>query len=333
MEWAMKLRRPSAEPGHQSQMKLATSCANRMPISSKSPSVLSSLDCEQRKMASGYSRAMLFFMRRMSKEFPWKPWHSTKRCTPRYCFGAEGTRGSHKLGCGAEAVRSAPRPPQRWSKSTGRCSMGGRRLVSSMEANSGTRGFTVRRKFSDAALCASPMALFSGSAKFGLIFSRTMDTDHWSMIRSSHWVRSIEAISRYPKESMFSSCCHSSRIWQDTEFRSYARSLATASGVKLAPVLWILSRMASWRIFSPEHSKPAAGFREPMPIPAVDPLALTPLGFGSCGTDMPVGKVRTSTSQVSSASRCSGVRQRSLMSLNQACCCTKEALKAPMWRR
>ena len=64
----------------------------------------SSLDWEHRKMASGYSKAMLFFISRMSKEFlsssfdlsvhqklpsvfhvfcsrscPWKPWQSTNK--------------------------------------------------------------------------------------------------------------------------------------------------------------------------------------------------------------------------------------------------------------
>lgn len=41
------------------------------------------------------------------------------------------------------------------------------------------------------------------------------------------------------------------------------------------------------------HSKPAAGFKEL--IPAVEPLARTPLGFGSGGIIMPLGIRRAST--------------------------------------
>ena len=48
----------------------------------------------------------------------------------------------------AKPKRSMATPTHRWSKSTGRCSMDGNNVVSSMEANSGERGFTVFRSMS-----------------------------------------------------------------------------------------------------------------------------------------------------------------------------------------
>jgi hypothetical protein len=73
--------------GQKAWMYYFTSLANLSPISKISPSVRSSFAWLLRNIASGCARLRLFFKRRMSMELPWKPWHSTNRCTPIGVFG------------------------------------------------------------------------------------------------------------------------------------------------------------------------------------------------------------------------------------------------------
>jgi hypothetical protein len=66
----MKLILARHEIGQKDYIYYLISFARRSPISKMSPSVCSSFELEQRKIASGCIKDRLFFRRRISQELP-----------------------------------------------------------------------------------------------------------------------------------------------------------------------------------------------------------------------------------------------------------------------
>mmetsp|Transcript_28455 Transcript_28455/g.90666 ORF Transcript_28455/g.90666 Transcript_28455/m.90666 type:complete len:282 (+) Transcript_28455:739-1584(+) len=277
-----------------------------MPISLMSPSVLSSLDVEHRKIASGYSKARLFFMSLMSKELPWKPWTSTKRCTPRYSFGADGATSSEASGRAGDLAAISPgRGAYLCSKMSGRISSLGISDKSSM-ASSDARSPNLR-KFSADWECVSQISTLSAMTSWSLIASLTMEVRQRAAICRSQVSRKDADTSRAACSSTFSALCQVSRIRQDAVFMSYARCAAIARG------------------FTSEPSLASRSFRNRVPWPLPAPFSvqdverLSPLVAVELDGTLPLqGSCSSGASTSPRTSHCTGVRHSERTCLSQA---------------
>mmetsp|Transcript_123849 Transcript_123849/g.263909 ORF Transcript_123849/g.263909 Transcript_123849/m.263909 type:complete len:310 (-) Transcript_123849:1042-1971(-) len=301
-----------------------------MPISLMSPSVLSSLDVEHKNMASEYSKAKLFFISLMSKELPWKPCTKTKRCTPLYGFGAQGT-WSKASRCASATASLAPRGAHLSSKRSGRKSILGWRERSSTAGGSGA--------FSAAALRTSSAILWWDSQRWtssvkvmsGRGASLTMEALQRETTSRSQTCRRLWDTARGDQRIMFSTSCQVSNTRHDAMFISYTRCAATDRELTCRPSLVsnILLKL-EWVPCAP----PPPG--TPLSVEAVDMLSpLTDGHFATirwpeappCGS-LPWGSLPCG-SCVSSArprsSRWAGVRHSLLKCLSHAAILEYEA--------
>mmetsp|Transcript_90208 Transcript_90208/g.232869 ORF Transcript_90208/g.232869 Transcript_90208/m.232869 type:complete len:247 (+) Transcript_90208:803-1543(+) len=182
----------------------------------------------------------------MSNELPWKPCTSTKRCTPRYCLGAQGTKSSASRDAGGEVPDLAA---YLCSKSTGRASIFGISERSS-KATPAWALTPALRTLSAWRSCSSPISSSLLMTKTSsLMASFTTVISHRLAIWRSQETRSRMTTSRGASSMVSSAQCQASRMRSAMELISKARCLATLSGVTAASAL--RSQRRRMRAFCP----------------------------------------------------------------------------------